>query len=172
MRSARLDSVLMWTAAGAAAALVSASARLAPMVTASFVVMRSPPMTPESSRSAATTRQVRVVVVGGGAIGAASALALARAGHVVTVLDHLGPANALGSSHGGARIFRLAYDEPDYVELARCALPRGREIEQLSGTALLTTTGGIDHGAPASVDAVRAAMAAAGAESEMLSAAR
>ena len=115
---------------------------------------------------------MRVAVVGCGAVGSASALALARAGHDVTILERFGPANAHGSSHGGARIFRLAYDEPDYVDLARRALPRWREIEQLSGAALLTTTGGIDPGDEASVAAVREAMAAAGAESEMLTAAR
>jgi sarcosine oxidase len=114
---------------------------------------------------------VKVVIVGCGAVGAGSALALARAGHQVTILERFGPANAHGSSHGGARIFRLAYDEPDYVELARRALPRWREIEALSGATLLTTTGGIDHGDGASVETVRGAMAAAGAESQMLDAA-
>jgi sarcosine oxidase len=115
---------------------------------------------------------MKVVVVGCGAIGSASALALARAGHAVTVLERFAPATPYGSSHGGARIFRLAYDEPEYVELARRALPRWREIEQLSGATLLTTTGGLDHGDGASVATVREAMAAAGAESEMLTAAQ
>jgi sarcosine oxidase len=114
---------------------------------------------------------MRVVVVGCGAIGAASALALARAGHAVTVLDHLGPANALGSSHGRARIFRLAYDDPHYVELAQRALPRWRKIERLSGASLLTTTGGVDHGDAASVAMVREATNAAGAQSQMVPAA-
>ena len=113
---------------------------------------------------------MRVVVVGAGALGAASALALARAGHAVTILERFEPAGPLGSSHGGARIFRLAYDEPEYVELARRALPQWREIEHRAGVELLTTTGGIDHGDPASVATVVEAMATAGGQSEMLSA--
>jgi sarcosine oxidase len=113
---------------------------------------------------------MRVVVVGCGAIGAATALAASRAGHEVTILERFGPANAYGSSHGGARIFRLAYDDPAYVELAQRTLPLWREIERAAGAELLTTTGSVDHGDPAVLEAVRGALAAAGAESSMLDA--
>src|SRR5690242_18575451 len=103
---------------------------------------------------------MRVVIVGCGAVGAAAAAAVARAGHAVTILERFGPANEHGSSHGGARIFRLAYDDPFYVELAQRSLPAWRELERRTGATLLMTTGGIDHGDAASVATVREAMAA------------
>ena len=115
---------------------------------------------------------MRVVIVGCGAVGAAAAAAVARAGHAVTMLERFGPANEHGSSHGGARIFRLAYDDPFYVELAARALPAWRGIEARAGATLLSTTGGLDHGDVGSVATVREAMAAAGAASEMLTAAQ
>lgn len=105
------------------------------------------------------------MVVGCGAIGAASALALTRAGHAVTVLDHLGPANRRGSSHGGARTFRCSYDLADYTELAVRALEAWRRIERETSETLLTTTGCVDHGDPASLEQVRAATTAGGARS-------
>ncbi|MFL5844463.1 MAG: FAD-dependent oxidoreductase [Solirubrobacteraceae bacterium] len=113
---------------------------------------------------------MRVVVVGCGAVGAASALALARAGHDVTVLERFGPANAYGSSHGGARIFRCAYDEPDYTALALRAHAGWRQIEAAAGVELLTTTGCVDHGDPAALAGVAAAARVAGAASEPVSA--
>lgn len=108
---------------------------------------------------------MRVVVVGCGAVGAASALALARAGHEVTVVERFGPANASASSHGAARIFRCAYDIPDYTELAVRALERWRAIEADTGLTLLTTTGCVDHGDPAALERVREATTAGGAQS-------
>ncbi|MCW2992374.1 MAG: FAD-dependent oxidoreductase, partial [Solirubrobacterales bacterium] len=115
---------------------------------------------------------MRVVVVGCGALGAASALALARNGHDVTVLERFGPANAHGSSHGAARIFRCAYDDAAYTELALRAHARWRELEAASGRALLTTTGCVDHGAPAALALVEAASAQAGAACERMGSAR
>lgn len=111
---------------------------------------------------------MRVVVVGCGALGAASALALVRAGHDVTVVERIGPANTYGSSHGGARIFRCAYDEADYTELALRALERWRELEAACGLEVLTTTGCVDHGDPGALETIAAAAARAGAPSEPL----
>ena len=112
---------------------------------------------------------MRVAVVGCGAVGAASALALTRAGHAVRILERFGPANPHGSSHGGARIFRLAYDEPDYVRLAQESLPLWRELEDDAGQQLLITTGGIDHGPASSVQAVARALEGCGAARSLLS---
>jgi sarcosine oxidase len=87
-----------------------------------------------------------VIVIGGGAMGSAATLALTRAGREVLLLERFWPGHDRGGSHGATRIFRLVYDEPDYVRLAKRALLLWRELESESGTRLLTTTGAIDHG--------------------------
>ena len=79
----------------------------------------------------ATTKDV--VVVGGGVMGLASAWALARAGRDVTVLEQFEVGHPYGSSHGGSRIFRFAYDEPEWVRSAQEALPLWRELEEEVG---------------------------------------
>jgi sarcosine oxidase len=84
----------------------------------------------------------RVVVVGAGALGAASAWALSRRGYDVSVLERFEVGHDRGSSHGHARIFRLAYPNTEYVELARRALVTWEAF----GDAVYTRTGSIDHG--------------------------
>ena len=101
-----------------------------------------------------------LLVVGGGAMGSATAWWAARAGRDVVLLERHPGHHAHGSSHGRSRIFRLAYDDPYYVGLARRAHELWRVLEAESGASLLTTTGGVDHGPGAS--AVAAALAAAG----------
>lgn len=93
-----------------------------------------------------------VIVIGGGAMGSAAALALTRAGREVLLLERFWPGHDRGGSHGATRIFRLVYDEPDYVSLAKRALGLWREVESESGVRLLTTTGAIDHGQPSVTD--------------------
>jgi sarcosine oxidase len=111
------------------------------------------------------------VVVGGGVVGSAAAWALARRGVEVLLLEQYGPGHRLGSSHGSARIFRLAYAEPEYVALARAALPRWRELEATTGRRLLELTGGVDHGDADVLAALRRALAAAGEPAELVDAA-
>lgn len=89
-----------------------------------------------------------VIVIGGGAMGSAAALALTRAGREVLLLERFWPGHDRGGSHGATRLFRLVYNEPDYIQLARHALRLWRELEAESGARLLTTTGAIDHGEP------------------------
>jgi monomeric sarcosine oxidase len=88
----------------------------------------------------------RVAVVGAGVMGAATARACARRGADVVLLEQFDLAHTRGSSHGDARIFRLAYPEAHYVALAAESLPRWRELEQESGERLLHTTGSLDLG--------------------------
>jgi len=87
-----------------------------------------------------------VIVIGGGAMGSAAALSLTRSGREVLLLERFWPGHDRGGSHGATRIFRLVYDEPDYIRLAQQALSLWRELEAESGARLLTTTGAIDHG--------------------------
>ena len=87
-----------------------------------------------------------VVVVGAGAMGSSTAWWLARRGVDVVLLEQFEQGHVRGSSHGGSRIFRFAYPEPDFVALAQRALPLWRELEDDAGVPLLDTTGGVDHG--------------------------
>src|SRR5437588_131414 len=70
-----------------------------------------------------------VVVVGGGVAGAAAAWALARRGRDVVLLEQHGFGHDRGSSHGGARIFRFAYPDRFYVDLARRSLAGWRALD-------------------------------------------
>lgn len=117
------------------------------------------------------TERWDVIVVGAGAMGAATAWWLARRGRSVLLLERFEQGHARGSSHGGSRIFRFAYPDPDYVRLAQAALPLWRELEDEAGVALVEVLGGIDHGDPVVVEAVAAALEGAGATCERLPAA-
>jgi sarcosine oxidase len=83
----------------------------------------------------------KVAVVGGGVMGCAAAWALAERGAEVTLYEQFDPEHTRGSSHGRTRIFRLAYPEPHWVELAREALAGWRDVEQRAGRNLLALHG-------------------------------
>ena len=109
-----------------------------------------------------------VVVVGAGVMGLAAAWALARAGREPLVLEQFEVGHTHGSSHGATRIFRLAYDEPEWVRLAQEALDLWRELESESGETLLELTGLVDL--PEDVDRLTAALDATGTDYEFLTA--
>ena len=111
----------------------------------------------------------RVAVVGGGVMGLASASALARRGYRATLFERGAIGHDRGSSWGPVRIFRLAYEQPEYVRAGLRARELWRELERRSATAILSQTGGIDLGDPIGVAAVRAAYESAGAEHRTLS---
>lgn len=104
--------------------------------------------------------QVDVVVVGAGAAGSSAAWHLARRGHEVVLLERFARGHAWGSSHGATRIFRVAYRELLYSQLAAQALPMWRELERLSGETLLEQTGQLDHGFPTAIDEIEATLRA------------
>ena len=90
-----------------------------------------------------------VIIAGLGAMGSATAFHLARRGVRVLGLDRYAPPHTLGSSHGESRIIREAYFEhPVYVPLVQRAFELWRELEQMSGTALILQTGGLMIGRP------------------------
>jgi sarcosine oxidase len=111
---------------------------------------------------------VDVVVIGAGTMGSATAWWLARRGVDVALLEQFEPGHTRGSSHGGTRIFRLAYYDPTFVRMAQAALPLWRELEDDADEPLLDTTGAIDHGTSASIDLVAAAMETCGARFERI----
>lgn len=103
-------------------------------------------------------RDADVVVVGGGATGSVTAWQLAARGAEVVLLDGSGTE----VSTGCARVFRVAHTEPTHISLALQALPLWRELEQASGSRLLTLTGGIAHGRSTDLDLLAWALDAAG----------
>ena len=76
----------------------------------------------------------KVAVVGGGVMGCAAAWALAERGADVTIYEQFDTEHARGSSHGRTRIFRLAYPEPHWVELAEEALAGWRDARAARGS--------------------------------------
>ncbi|MEU8120383.1 FAD-dependent oxidoreductase [Spirillospora sp. NPDC049024] len=110
------------------------------------------------------------VVIGAGLVGAATAWQLARRGHEVTVLERDTPANAMGSSHGSARILRYGYADPLYVRMVVDARREWDELERLSGERLFTRTGSLDAGAARDPAALAAVFAEVGVDHELLTA--
>jgi sarcosine oxidase len=82
-----------------------------------------------------------VAVIGAGVMGLATARALVRRGAEVVVHEQFPAGHARGSSHGRSRIFRLAYDDPQWVRLAQESLGGWRQLERDSGVQLLELTG-------------------------------
>jgi sarcosine oxidase len=109
-----------------------------------------------------------VVVVGGGVAGLATAWALGRAGREPLVLEQFRVGHTAGSSHGATRIFRLAYEEEEWVRLAQEALVLWRELERESGVQVLDLTGLVDL--PVEPSRLRATLDACGTEYELLNA--
>jgi sarcosine oxidase len=90
-----------------------------------------------------------VAVIGLGAMGSAALFNLARQGRRVIGIEQFEPGHDKGSSHGESRIIRLSYFEhPSYVPLARRAMEKWRELEQLCGQTILTVTGVLEAGYP------------------------
>ena len=101
-------------------------------------------------------------------VGAATAWWASRLGLDVVVLERFEAGHHRGSSHGGVRVFRLAYPQPDYVRLARQALELWRELEAEGDQPLLELTGGIDFGHGEGVAASAAGLRKAGESFEFL----
>lgn len=86
------------------------------------------------------------IVIGGGVMGASVAYQLAAEKRSVLLLEQFDIGHVRGASHGESRIFRVSYDHPDYIKLARASLEMWRMIEQDAGEHLLVITGLLDFG--------------------------
>lgn len=96
------------------------------------------------------SRHFDVIVVGLGAMGASACAELARRGAKVLGLEQFNLLHSMGSSHGHARMIRLAYYEhPDYVPLLRRAHALSREMDGGRGN-LFVPSGVLYAGAPSS----------------------
>jgi sarcosine oxidase len=117
-------------------------------------------------------RRFDAIVLGAGVAGAAAAYHLAARGSVL-VLEQFDFLHERGSSHGGSRIFRHAYEDARYVRLAVAADAGWTALEEGTGERLLLRTGGLDVGSRggSELDAIEAALAEAGRAVERLSAA-
>lgn len=108
------------------------------------------------------------VVVGAGLLGLAAGRALARRGRDVLVLEQAQPGHLGAGSHGSCRIFRLGYDDPGYVAMARAARELWRELEDESGERILRPAPHLTFGD--GLQAVLDGMQRAGAPCELLTA--
>ncbi len=90
-----------------------------------------------------------VIVVGVGGMGSATCLELARRGARVLGLEQFRLAHSRGSSHGQTRVIRTAYFEhPAYVPMVRRAFELWYDLEQQTGTKLLTECPCLNIGRP------------------------
>jgi len=132
-------------------------------------------VTPDSEASQAPLSPPKVparadfVVVGGGVTGLSAAWALTRLGRDVVVLDLAPIGHRDGGSHGSCRIFRLGYDDPAYVRLARDGRELWTMLAEISGEQLLHPAPQLTFGPKK--QQVTESMQAAGAPYEVLPAA-
>jgi sarcosine oxidase len=101
-------------------------------------------------------------------MGGATAWQLQSRGADVVLYEQFGPGHVRGSSHGGARIFRFAYDDPEYVAMAQRALGGWRALEEEAGEPLLDITGGVDHGSAREIERLSASMSSNGVTHEVM----
>ena len=76
-------------------------------------------------------------------MGLAAACELAREGASVALIDQSSVPNSQGASFDHSKVFRFAYPDPFYVELAVDALERWHALEAETGARLLTRTGAL-----------------------------
>ena len=86
-----------------------------------------------------------IIILGAGIAGSATAYQLSKT-HKVLLLEQHEFLHNLGSSHGGSRIFRHAYEDERYVKLAQAAEESWEILKHDADDKLLYVTGGLDIG--------------------------
>jgi sarcosine oxidase len=109
-----------------------------------------------------------LVIVGAGLAGAAAAWAASARGRSVVVLEAFPAGHKRGSSHGSARIFRHAYDDPLYVRMMARAISSWERLHDDAGEQFLQFTGGIDYGPLRGPEGLHAVLAACGVPASLL----
>lgn len=111
-----------------------------------------------------------VAIVGAGIMGLATACELAREGASVSILDQASIPNPRAASFDHSKVFRFAYPDRFYVEMAVDALKRWHALEAETCMRLLTQTGALLLGRrrPSFETECYEALAAEGVEAEML----
>ena len=89
---------------------------------------------------------IDVIVIGGGSVGLASALAAAKLGQSVTVLEQFEFGNQNGSSAGHVRMWRAAITEPSHAKLAFEAEKMYIDLERETGEKFLYRKGLLNFG--------------------------
>lgn len=109
-----------------------------------------------------------VIIIGGGIHGLSSAYSISKQGKSVALLEQFEFGHLRGASHGPTRIFRLSYDDPDYVKMAMSSLAMWKKLEAEAGVSLLELNGCVDHGPADIMMKVVAAMDSCSVTSEVL----
>ena len=100
-------------------------------------------MTANGAHSA--KRDYEYIVLGLGGLGSGAAYWLARrAGAEVLGLEQYEINHEKGASEDHSRIVRLAYEKPEYVDLARHSYTAWNDVERDGGEPLIVITGGLD----------------------------
>ncbi len=113
-----------------------------------------------------------LIIVGAGIAGASAAYEFSKQGDNVLLLEQYQFLHTKGSSQGGSRIFRHAYENPNYIKLAIEAGELWRELEHNLKEKLVFPTGGIDIGTNDNKDLqdIQTALQATAQDYEVLSA--
>ncbi len=100
-------------------------------------------MTNDNMLKSAAMVECDVAIVGAGIMGLATACELARDGASVSLIDQTPIPNPQAASFDHSKVFRFAYPDRFYVEMAVDSLKRWHALEAETGMRLLTQTGAL-----------------------------
>src|SRR5258707_654504 len=127
-------------------------------------------MTNNNMLNSAAMVECDVAIVGAGIMGLATACEVARDGASVSLIDQSPIPNPQAASFDHSKVFRFAYPDRFYVEMAVDGLERWHALEAETGARLLTQTGALLIGKrrPSFETECYEAIRAVGLEAEMI----